>query len=332
MFGGGGVTVPIPERPIPIRENFRRAAKRDKPVWLPNSATDIDAVMVANLTGWGECDWSRTDRYDWVDQFGCIWTYVPEAGGPMLKIGTKSLEDICDWKRDVKFPNLADYKIAELCAEYAKTHDPERVLQVNVGLGCTERMVALLGGYEEAMCAMALEPDAVSGFLEAFVDAEIEVVSKLCEYLPIDLITYHDDWGTERDTFFGEAMMENIVYNPTKRLFDFFRSKDIIIEHHCCGNIKRFVPYQVKLGVDFLQIQDRANDIPAFKRNFGSGIGFERVLAPLKAEDVSREVCELVDVYGKGGGAFASLTAVDPEVVWNTTFELNNYSQEYYSL
>jgi hypothetical protein len=28
----------------------------------------------------------------------------------------------------------------------------------------------------------------------------------------------HDDWGHERDTFFSEKMMEELVYEPTKRI------------------------------------------------------------------------------------------------------------------
>ncbi|MDR2530082.1 MAG: hypothetical protein LBC65_00890 [Oscillospiraceae bacterium] len=332
MFGGGAQDVPTPDYPIPNRENFRRAARRDRPAWVPNATTDIESEMVANLTGWGENDWTRPERYDWVDQFGVWWTFVPEAGGPMLKQGVPAMvDDIADWKSLVKFPSLADYNIKERCAELLTRHDPEKVLQVNVGLGCTERLVALMGGYEDAMVAMAMEPETVREFLEAFVDCEIELVSELCKYLPLDFVTYHDDWGTERDTFFGEQMMETIVFPPTKRFFDFLHSRDIVVQQHSCGKITRFMPYLVKLGVDFLQIQERANDFKAYKRDFGGQVGLEVMAMPARSKDESiANIRKLVDTYAAGGGLLTSTMAFDPEASWDAIFELFCYSREFY--
>ncbi|MDR2606722.1 MAG: hypothetical protein LBC38_05520 [Oscillospiraceae bacterium] len=331
MFGGGTVDVPKPDYPIPIRENFRRAAKRAKPMWIPNGMTDIDSEMVANLTGWGEADWSRKDRYEYIDQFGCRWTFVPEAGGPMLTVGTRTLDDITEWPEKVKFPDLSQYNIEERCAEFLKKHDPDKVLHINIGLGCTERLVAVMGGYEDAMIAMAMEPKAVSDFLEAFVDSEIELVDELLKYLPIDFITYHDDWGTERDTFFGEQMMEDIVFKPTLRLFEHIRSKNIVIQQHSCGRIKRFMPYFIKLGVDFLQIQERPNDFAAYKREYGRDIGIEVMASPGRTkEELIAGIHKMIDTYAAHGGVFTNLFAFDPEMVWAGVWELYLYSREYY--
>ncbi|NLO48541.1 MAG: hypothetical protein GX111_09535 [Clostridiales bacterium] len=332
MFGSGSIKVPVPDRPISIRENFKRAYKHQNPIWVPNSMTDITSEMIANLTGAGEADWSRKDRYDWQDWFGVDWTFVPEAGGPMLKVGTQYLDDIVNWETGVKFPNLDDYDIETRCKKFMETFDKEKILHVNIGLGCTERLVALMGGYTEAMIALAMEPEAVRDFLFAFVDFEIKVVDKLCQYLPIDMITYHDDWGTERDTFFGEKMMEDIVFDPTKKLFDHIKSKDICIELHSCGHIERFVPYMIKLGVDFLQIQARANDIPAFKKKWGDKIGFDLYAVPEgnTKEDVIKAVHDYVDTYAAGGGLFGSVMTHDPELVWTGIMELYCYSREKY--
>ena len=332
FFGMGESIAPVPDYPISIRENFRRAAKRDKPVWVPNSRTDFNSAMLNMVNGMPEADFTRKDRYDWKDWFGIQWTFIPEAGGPMLKPGTQFMADITQWEKTVKFPNLDDYDFAGKCAEWLKTCDPEKVTQVNIGLGCTERLVSLMGGYTDALCAMALEPEAVSDFLNAFVEFDMKVVDKLCQYLPLDFVTYHDDWGTERDTFFSEQMMEDIVYQPTKRLFDHIHSRNVIIQHHCCGNIKRFVPYQIQLGVDFLQIQARANDVPAFKAKWGDQIGFEVGVTPSgrSKEAVIEAVHELVDTYAKGGGLFSSIFSPDPEINWAGVMELYYYSREKY--
>ena len=44
------VTVPVMEYPIPIRENFLRAARRDHPLWVPNTLTDIKQVSGMELS------------------------------------------------------------------------------------------------------------------------------------------------------------------------------------------------------------------------------------------------------------------------------------------
>jgi hypothetical protein len=333
MFGGGKVTAPVPERPISVRENFKRAARRKNPVWAPISITDVRSEMIANLTGAGECDWTRKERYDWKDWFDVEWTFVPEAGGPMLKTGTQYLDDILNYKTGVKFPNLAEYDIEGLCGKFMKTYNhQEKVLHVNIGLGCTERLVSLLGGYTEAMTALAVEPEAVRAFLEDFVDFEMTVVDALTKYLPIDFITYHDDWGTERDTFFGERMMEEIVFPPTKRLFDHIKAKDIVLQLHSCGRIGRFIPYMIDLGVDFLQIQERANDIPSYKEKWGDKIGFEVMCAPdgEGADGIIRGVRKCVDTYAGGGGFLSSVFSPDPEIMWAGIMELFYYSREKY--
>jgi len=330
--GGGKRLAPVPERPISIRENFRRAYKRQGPMWMPNSMTDFADEMIANLTGAGEADWSRKDRYDWQDWFNVQWTFIPEAGGPMLKPGTQFMDDITQWREKVKFPKLEEYDIERRCKKFLETYAPEKILHINIGLGCTERLVALMGGYTDAMVALAMEPEEVRAFLEAFVDFEIKTIDKLLEYLKIDMITYHDDWGTERDTFFGETMMEDIVFPPTKRLFDHIHSKDICVEHHCCGNIKRFVPYMIKAGADFVQIQARANDMPAYKKKYGRDLGFNAFVVPKGPgkEALFEAIHETVDTFGSGDGAYTSVSAPTDEERWDAIMELYYYSREFY--
>lgn len=331
FFGFGDSDVPVPEYPISIRENFRRAARRENPVWVPNSMAEFNSTMLAVLNGMPEADWSRKDRYDYNDWFGVPWMYVSEVGGPMLKPNTQFMDDITEWETKVKFPNLDDYDFDGLCAKWWATCDPEKVTSVNIHQGCTERLVALLGGYTDAMLAMATEPEAVRDFLEAFVDWDIKVFDKLRDNLPLDVVTYHDDWGTEKDTFFSEAYMESMVLEPTKRLFDHIHSRDTFVVLHSCGNIKRFVPYMIDMGADFLQIQARANDIPAYKKQYGDKIGFEMMANPADTvEGAIEEVRKVVDTYGEGGGLFSTFISGNPEATWAGTMELFYYSREKY--
>ena len=51
LFGMGTRTLPVLEKPISIRENFRRAWTRQDPVWVPNSMTDTYGSILPMLNG-----------------------------------------------------------------------------------------------------------------------------------------------------------------------------------------------------------------------------------------------------------------------------------------
>jgi uroporphyrinogen-III decarboxylase len=208
-------------------------------------------------------------------------------------------------------------------------HDPAKVLHVNIGPSCTERLVALLGGYTEGMSSLLIEPEAVKDFLDYFADFTMKFIDLVCGRYPVNLMTFHDDWGTERDTFFSEQVMEEIVYEPTKRIIDHIKSRGAAFELHSCGNIMRFVPYMIDMGIDFIQIQRRAVDIPALKIKYGDRIGIDAHIEGLvyfeqnpPIEEYLQRIRKTVDLYAKKGGFITAITGDDPQYLWDAVFEL----------
>ncbi|MCF0120762.1 MAG: hypothetical protein HUJ65_03905, partial [Oscillospiraceae bacterium] len=278
-----------------------------------------------------------TKDYTFDDWFNTNWTWVCSAGGAMLTPGTCLCDDITDWEKQVKFPNFRDWDWDTLSEKFMKeTYDPTKVLHMNIGQGATERLISVVGGYTEGMLALAMEPEAVKDFLTRFAEWEIEFIDMIAERYPLNMITYHDDWGTEKDTFFGEKMMEDIVYGPTKMIVDHVKSKGIAFELHCCGNCTRFFPYMIDLGIDFLQIQRRAVDIPAMKIKYGDKIGFDTHIEGYDMsknytqEEIAALVQNTVELYGKSGGFFTTIFSGNDEEMWNMTTELYCASREYY--
>lgn len=327
------IFIPQPDYPIHPIENFRLAAAHKTPVWLPNSALDFQSYFTADfLEGFYVFPWGSEEETVHVDEFGCQWKYVVSAGGSMLDpAGKPVVDDITDWEKLVKFPKL-ELKISDFME---RNYSPEKVLHVDVFQGATERLVALMGGYSEALLAMAEEPEACAGFVNAFADWEIALIDKLFEEYPVNLITYHDDWGTERDTFFSENMMEDLVLEPTRRIVQHVKNKGAAFELHSCGCIGRFLNYMIDIGVDFLQIQPRANDVPKMKREFGDKVGFcvfsEKLMEPaLATGDIISAAREIVDTFGMRGGAYTGMFLQSPEPAWDFIFELYAHSREYY--
>jgi len=345
-FGNIPLNLPKFDTPITPRENFHRAAKRDKPMWVPNPLTDTQSFQYNELAihkpgkMQGGPDFRRAaqEDYTFIDPYGSSWTWVASAQGAMLTPGTKVLEDITDWEKVVKWPALDEWNFAEVAEKFmAEQYDPTKALHINIFQGCTEILVALLGGYGEGMLAMAEEPEAVAEFFDCFADKMIEfyeLMKKL--YPPLDYVTYHDDWGTERSPFFSPAMMENLVFKPTKKIVDRIKADGVFIEFHSCGNIEPFFPYVCDLGMDFLQIQRRAIDIPKMKEIYGDRIGFmvpieDHIPGVAYTEEQMVEMArKCVDLYAKGGGYYPWIFESEPHALWAFSAELYCYSREFY--
>lgn len=348
-FGAATIEVPVFDTPITPVENFMRAAARDNPLWAPNSTSDFQTLMAQDIVYKDDrgvqihTDFrdkrNSVEDYIFIDWFGASWTWVKSANGAMLTPGTKLVEDITKWENVIKWPVLSEWDFQARAADFMKDeYDPSKVMHYNIGRGCTERFISLVGGYTEGMLALAEEPEAVISWMDRYVDFEIELFNTINSLYPINMLTYHDDWGTERDTFFSERMMENIVFAPTKRFIDHVRSKGIVFELHSCGNITRFLPYMVDLQADFIQVQRRAVDIPAMKAKYGGKIGFCAGIEGLQMgeapgnDELIRLIRNTVDIYGKGGGFYTSLFAREPEQLWIMLAELYTYSREFYDI
>jgi len=344
-YGPVSVRAPKFDTEITPRENFRRAIARKSPMWYPNALTDkitIDAneailKPVRGMQLHADFMTAATDDHEFKDWFNTDWTWVRSAGGAMLTPGTQLLDDITNWEKIVKFPMLSEWGFAEKSALFMKeTHDPAKAVSYDMGRGVTERLVSIMGGYTDSMEALLVEPEAVRDFFEAYTGFMIEFFDKMNSLYPIDIITVHDDWGTERDTFFSEKVMETLVYEPTKRLIDHIKSIDVFVEWHTCGNITRFMPYLIDLEVDILQIQRRAVDVPMMKEKYGDKIGFctmpegVDLTKPIVREEYVAAVGRTVDMYAPGGGCYLLMFNDDPKIVWDACSEAYCRSREIY--
>ena len=338
LFSTDKLEVPKLDYPISPVENFKLAYKRQGPRWVPNITTDVDTLMlgIRDVTAPAL---DRTKRQDYKDAYGVEWVWVPEAGGPMLKPNTIFLDDVTKWREKVIFPDYTKARWEESAKNFMEsTYNPDRVVHINIGQGATERLVGLLGGYTEFLVALMVEPEACKDFFEAFADYTVGLIDHAFKVLPvIGMITYHDDWGTEKDTFFSEKIMEDLLLEPSRRIFQRVKEHGACFQLHSCGRVERFVPYMIDLGVDFVQIQSRANDMIMLKEKYGDKIGFNFPVDYTGAEypeptpEQFLEYIRLtVDRYASTGGLYLSIAPKTAEMTWDGTFELFNYSREFY--
>ncbi len=344
-FGPDTAVAPLFDTPITPRENFRRCIERKDPVWMPNSLTDkislgandVIAHKVRGMQIHSDFLMKATQDYEFKDWFNTDWTWVVQAGGAMLTPGTQLLDDITKWEQVIKFPNLDEWGFKEKADEFMKNrHDPSKAVSYDIGRGMTERLVSILGGYGDAMESLLIEPEAVRDFFDAYSDFMIRFFDVINELYPLDIITLHDDWGTERDTFFSEKVMEELVFEPTKRLIDHIKSKGVFLEMHTCGNVARFFPYIYDLNCDIAQVQRRVIDSPKMKEKYGDRIGFcatPEGLDPSKVpthEEYMAAIRKTVDIYAPGGGSYLMMFTPDEELLWDACAENYCRSREIY--
>ena len=339
------ITAPAFDTPITPRDNFRRCIARENPLWLPNSLTeriplntnDIIAHKVRGMQIHSDFLKKATEDYHFKDWFNTDWTWVCSAGGAMLTPGTQLMADITQWEKLVVFPDLDEWGFEEKAAEFMKTgYDPNKALSYDIGRGMTERLVSVMGGYTDSMEALLVEPEAVADFFDAYSDFMIRVFDRINALYPLDIVTLHDDWGTERDTFFSERVMEELVFEPTKRLIDHIRSAGVFLEMHSCGNVTRFFPYMLELKCDVAQVQRRAVDMPEMKEKYGDKIGFCAGLEgidpakPPEPREFIAAVRKTVDIYAPGGGSYLNMFTPEPKLLWEACAENYCYSMELY--
>jgi len=222
--------------------------------------------------GWYDHPYLDQTGEDW---FGCKWEYVPVAGAaaPDLAAGPL-LKDICDWEDVVKFPDLDafDWKhSAEMDGVDAWDRE-NNMVRCTSYVGLWERLHVLMG-FEEALVSLLEEPEACEAFFDAMVDYKIKFIERMNEYYHPDLLTFHDDYGTQKGPFFSPDIWREMLKPRTKKIIDYAHDLGLIFELHSCGKYDEIIPEISEIGVDSLQCMD-INDLTAALEKTGDTMAY----------------------------------------------------------
>ena len=211
------------------------------------------------------------------DGFGVRW--VNEASGsgtPIPAPGEFILdsETIVDWKDIVKFPDVTAFDWEEYArTDLAGVDRNEVALDFGSGNGPYERLAALMG-FEEALVAMAMEPEACSDLMSAIVDYKIQVVEMVAKYIKPDTFTNYDDFCTERGPFMSPAVFRELIKPHTKRYYDAVKAYDMIPIQHTCGFAEPLVEDFIDTGAVAWTSVQPTNDIVKLQKLYGDKLCF----------------------------------------------------------
>ncbi|MBR2521329.1 MAG: methyltransferase [Oscillospiraceae bacterium] len=256
-FGGN---VPLFSYPVSIRENCDLLAKK-RPMWeslgfsydyiLFAPRVNPDNVARAFIYD-GTFVPGVTNKTGGLDMFGIEWEYVPTAGGSMVKPGDPFIEDACEIQEKVVWPDLDSWDW-ETSAKANETYlNSGRYNMCWLLNGWYERLISFMD-FEGAAIALFDEDqkDYVKEFFEQLSEFYVRLLDRYLTYYPqIDGFYIHDDWGSQRDTFFSPDIAEEMIVPYMKTVTDFLHEKGKFAQLHSCGQLAKQVPNIIKAGWD----------------------------------------------------------------------------------
>ena len=208
------------------------------------------------------------------DMFGIEWEYVPSAFGSMVRPGNPFLTDANEWRDKIVWPDIDSWD----WESSAKRNNDTYLTSDNVNscwfqTGFFERLISLMD-FDGAIMALVDEDQkgATKELLDKLSDLYIRIFDKFLTYFPkIDVFTIHDDWGSQQETFFSPALVEEMIVPYMKKTTDFIHSKGKICDFHSCGQLRKQVPNMIAAGWDSWEGQS-VNDTHEIYELYGDKI------------------------------------------------------------
>ena len=241
------------------KENLRAYYTNQKFEKVPFVLDAEDIVYPVN--GFAERPAGGIGGKDW---FGMAWEYVEsaQAAAPDLNV-PYMLDDICDWREVVKFPDLDawDWEAAAKADHMDERDRENKLIDVVICNGLWERTNQLMG-FENALCALLEEPEEVGEFMDALVEYKIKLIQKVKQYYNPDVITFHDDWGTQNGPFMSPDTWRELIKPRHTKIVQAAHDLGIIWIQHSCGKYDQIMVDIMETGIDVLQCMD-INDLGA---------------------------------------------------------------------
>ncbi len=327
IYGAPEIIVPRYDYPITPKENMIRMLEGQTPLWLPNQTLDNNAIQPMIMPD------ARARNFGGIDWFGIEWEYEPLSKAAMVKPGTRRLSDITRWREEILWPDLS-------AIDWKKDHEEnykgriaeDRFSYFVIVNGFFERTADLMG-FEDTFCALLEEPEELNAFYDRLADWHIGLITIAKEIYHADMILFHDDMGTQIDTFFSPDIFEKIFLPQYQKITKATHDMGMYICLHSCGCVGRLLPLFIQAGFDAWEGQDNANDKKALMDTYGKELAqctMYEFSADMSDEDAIAYLHEKVDGLGLTGRLACRLWDERSDRAVNLSEELYRYSRMRY--
>ncbi|MEG1524559.1 MAG: uroporphyrinogen decarboxylase family protein [Clostridia bacterium] len=328
-------------RELTERENMLLMLEGRQPEWIPNfsaAAMNIEPACLARklnpATGY-LVDFCGVDFTSTIDGYTPAHT---NDGNFAFKDITKWKEympkvdlDRVDWEQDAR---SALFNARSL---YGEMSEGEKVINYTTSKLWEEMHYGF--GFEEALCALAEEPEACYDFLQAMADYQIKAFHKFCKYCKPDLGMLFDHMATATGMMMSPKTYREIIKPAQKKVCDALIEEGVMPEIHVDGDISAILPDLAEIGIKAIQPFQIFNDIEGAKERYGMNcIGGWDSFGPGNQPDADeaaarQSVRDAMDQYGPTNRYAIFLSGVtkrNPDRMFWLNDEANRYGRAFY--
>ena len=187
------------------------------------------------------------------DMFGVEWEYIAQVGGSMVRPGKPFLEDANEWRDKLVWPDIEKWDWENT----AKNNNDTYLATENYNAcwfqnGWYERLISFMD-FEGAIVAMVDEDqtDAVKELFDKLSDLYIRIFDSFIDHFPkIDGFFIHDDWGSQKETFFSPKVAAEMIVPYMRKVTDHLHLRGKYCEFHSCGQLLKQIPNMIAAGWD----------------------------------------------------------------------------------
>lgn len=261
--------------PLTPRENLLSALSGEMPLWIPRNKDHVTIIARVSPDNFARgLVYDSPERFGGEDMFGVKWKFVPTAGGSMVEPGKPLMEDANDWEEIIHFPDIDSWDWEADAEDKVPLRDGGRAVTPLIVSGIFERLISFMD-FDGALIALIDEEQksAVHSLFTRLTDMYVGMIDRFSRLYDADMLTMHDDWGSQRAPLFSADTCREMILPYLKRVIDACHERGMFFELHSCGFCEQLVPVMIEAGVDYWWPQ-KCNDVDKLLEQYGGKLLF----------------------------------------------------------
>jgi uroporphyrinogen decarboxylase len=217
---------------------------------------------------------------------------------------------------DFTFPDVkADHRYATLRKAVERFGDTRAIIW-NLRDGFSDLRDLL--GYEEALMAPMLEPDATKEFLDRIVEFNLALAAEAVKRFGIKIVATTDDVAMNAGPLFPDECYREVILPSFRKVIQGYKALGCLTVKHCDGDVRPLVDLWIDAGIDCLDPIDPGAGLTMrdMKAKYGSRIALKgnidcvKTLCTGTPEEVKAEVRQAITDAGPSGLIISSSNTV----------------------